>query len=113
MPKIKQIRAVPYDIPLKGTLKWGKGHELPRLQHVLIKVELSNGVVGLAEATPRPTIYGETQASIRHIIEHHLAPMLVGQEIHNFETVADVSSKTQLIKGNNTAKGALDMALIS
>jgi len=111
MPIIKHIMATPYNIPLKGTLKWGKGHELPRLQHVLIKVELSNGIIGIAEATPRPTIYGETQASVHHIIEHHLAPMHIGQEINDFETVAQLSSKSELIKGNNTAKGALDMAM--
>lgn len=111
MPSIKHISAIPYDIPLKGTLKWGKGHELPRLQHVLIKVELSDGAVGIAEATPRPTIYGETQTSVIHIIGHHLAPMLIGKEISNFEIVAHQSSQMELIKGNNTAKGALDMAL--
>ena len=111
MPTIKHITATPYDIPLKGILKWGKGHELPRLQHVLIKIELSNGIIGIAEATPRPSIYGETQASVLHIIEHHLAPMLLGQEINNFEMVANLSNKLELIKANNTAKGALDMAL--
>lgn len=111
MPTIKHITAIPYDIPLKDTLKWGKGHELPRLQHVLIKVELSNGIVGIAEATPRPTIYGETQASVIHIVEQYLEPIIVGQLINDFESVAKLSLQIQLIKSNNTAKGALDMAL--
>jgi L-Ala-D/L-Glu epimerase len=111
MPTVKRITAIPYDIPLKNTLKWGKGHELARLQHVLIKIELSDGTVGIAEATPRPTIYGETQSSVIHIVEQHLAPMLVGQSINDFESVAKLSSQIQLIKSNNTAKGALDMAL--
>lgn len=111
MPTIKRIVATAYDIPLKGTLKWGKGYELPRLQHVLIKVELSNGIIGIAEATPRPTIYGETQASVIHIIGHHLAPMLIGQDLNSFEEVSKLAVNMELIKGNNTAKGALDMAL--
>lgn len=104
MPTIKRITAEPYNIPLKGSLKWGKGHELKHLQHVLIRVELSDGSVGIAEATPRPTIYGETQVSVLHIVEHHLAPMLIGEGVQPFQ-------KMELIKGNNTAKGALDMAI--
>ena len=111
MATIKRITATPYDIPLKGTLKWGKGHELPHLQHVLIRVELSNGFIGIAEATPRPSIYGETQVSVIHIVESHLAPILIGQPVSDFESVAKLSSKLELIKSNNTAKGALDMAL--
>jgi L-Ala-D/L-Glu epimerase len=111
MPIIKRITATPYDIPLKGTLKWGQGHELPRLQHVLIKVELSDGSIGIAESTPRPTIYGETQASVVHIIDHHLASMMIGQSVSDFDTVAELSNSIELIKSNNTAKGALDMAL--
>lgn len=111
MPTIKRITATPYDIPLKGTLKWGKGHELPRLQHVLIKVELSNGLVGIAEATPRPTIYGETQASVIHMVEQHLTPMFVDKTVNSFEEVKQLSTHMELIKSNNTAKGALDMAL--
>lgn len=104
MPTIKRITAEPYNIPLKGSLKWGKGHELKHLEHALIRVELSDSSVGIAEATPRPTIYGETQVSVLHIIEHHLAPMLIGEGVQPFR-------KMELIKGNNTAKGALDMAI--
>ncbi len=111
MPTIKQIRARAYNVPLKGVLRWGKAHELKHLEHVLIRVELSDGAVGYAEATPRPTIYGETQASVLHIIEYYLTPMIVGQTIDSFMDVAHLSGKLELIKSNNTAKGALDMAL--
>ena len=111
MPTIKRISATPYDIPLKATLKWGQGHELPHLQHVLIRVELSDGTVGIAEATPRPTIYGETQVSVLHIVESHLVPILIGQSVEDFESVAKLYYQMELIKANNTAKGALDMAL--
>lgn len=111
MPAIKRIRARPYDIPLKGTLKWGKGHELPRLQHVLIEVELSDGARGIAESTPRPSIYGETQASVMAIVDQHLAPMVLGKAVDTVVDIDDISAKLELIKGNNTAKGALNMAL--
>lgn len=111
MPSIKRIYAAPYDHSLKGGLTWGRSHELRRLTHVLIRVELADGAVGFAEATPRPSIYGETQISILHIIAEQLAPQLLDAEIDCFESVAALSARLALIKGNNTAKGALDMAL--
>ncbi len=111
MPKIVRIDAAPCDIPLKSPLTWGGGHELRQLTHVLIRVELDDGALGFAEATPRPSIYGETQASILHIVDELLAPELLGAEIDSFATVAALSARLALIKHNNTAKGALDMAL--
>jgi len=111
MPVITRISATPYNVPLKGALTWGSGHELRKLAHVLIRAELSDGAVGFAEATPRPSIYGETQASILHIIEAHLAPMLVGETINSFEAASALAARAANIKSNNTAKGALDMAL--
>lgn len=111
MPVITRISAAPYNVPLKGALTWGSGHELRRLEHALIRVELSDGAVGFAEATPRPSIYGETQASVLHIIEAHLAPMLVGNTIDGFAAASALAARAAIIKNNNTAKGALDMAL--
>ena len=111
MPAIVRIDAAPYKVPLKGSLTWGSGHELHHLAHVLIRVELADGAVGIAEAPPRPSIYGETQASILHIIEGHLAPQLLGADVESFASVAALSARLARIKNNNTAKGALDMAL--
>ena len=111
MPVISRIGASPYPIPLKSALTWGSSHELRQLEHALIRVELSDGAVGFAEATPRPSIYGETQASILHIIDEHLAPMLLGETIDSFATASALAARAAIIKNNNTARGALDMAL--
>lgn len=111
MPKIKKIVSRPYSIPLKSALKWGQAYELKRLDHVLIRVELSDGACGLAEAPPRPMIYGETPASVIHIVDEYLAPMLLGQSASSFQDARALSAKMELIKNNHTAKAALDMAL--
>ena len=111
MPTISRISTSPLHVRLHGTLKWGRGHSLPALRHVLVRVELSDGATGIAEATPRPGIYGETQASITHIIADELAPRLQGQSVSDFQSVARLSAELAQIKANNTAKGALDMAL--
>ncbi len=110
MPTIEAISTAPYDVPLKGALTWGSGHRLAHLRHVLVRVELSDGAVGIAEATPRPSIYGETQASVSHIVEAHLTPLLVGCELTDFDSVAAATERLKHIKNNNCAKGALDMA---
>lgn len=111
MPVISRIGVMPYPIPLKSALTWGSSHELRQLEHALIRVELSDGAVGFAEATPRPSIYGETQASILHIIDEHLAPMLLGETIDSFAAASALAARAAIVKNNNTARGALDMAL--
>lgn len=111
MPKIARIDATPYTVPLKSRLTWGSGHELRCLTHALIRVELEDGAFGIAEAPPRPSIYGETQASILHIVEGHLAPQLLGADVRSFASVAALWARMGGLKNNNTAKGALDMAL--
>lgn len=111
MPSIESVSAAPYNLPLKQPLRWGQAEELRQLEHVLIGVALSDGSIGIAEATPRPSIYGETQASIQHIVKGSFASMLRGASVDSFEAVAGLTARLDRVKHNNTAKGALDMAL--
>lgn len=111
MPTITRIHVTPYTVALKAPLTWGSGHELARLDHVLVRADLSDGAVGIAEAPPRPSIYGETRASIQAIIAEYLAPLLLGEPVDDFLSIAALSRRLARIKNNHTAKGALDMAL--
>ncbi|MEQ8673999.1 MAG: enolase C-terminal domain-like protein [Aggregatilineales bacterium] len=113
MPEIERIDAVRYDVPLKGALAWGKGHELNALDHVLITVTLSDGAQGMAESTPRPTIYGETQESVLAIVADHFTPKIIGQVVNSLADIDSLDERVSIIKNNNTAKGALNMALHS
>jgi L-alanine-DL-glutamate epimerase-like enolase superfamily enzyme len=90
---------------MHGALRWGKSSSLSELRHVLVEVTLSDGATGVAEAPPRPTIYGETTSSITGIIEQELAPRIIGL------SPVDAPPRLHEIKANNVAKGALDMAL--
>ncbi len=105
MSTVKRITTTVFRLPMVGALRWGKASSLDEVRHVLIEVELSDGSIGLAEAPPRPTIYGETVYSILSIIEHELGPRILQR------TVAQVAAKLDEIKNNQTAKGALDMAI--
>ncbi|MBZ0291229.1 MAG: enolase [Anaerolineae bacterium] len=113
MTTIQNITTQPYNLPLKSALSWGKGHQLAALDHVLVRVTLSDGATGVAEATPRPTIYGETAESIRAIIERELQPRLAGQPADTLADLDQADARLALLKNNNTAKGALNMALWS
>ena len=104
MLTITDISTTIFRLPLHGQLRWGKHSVLNELRHVLVHVTLSDGAQGVAEAPPRPTIYGETVYSICSIIEHEFKPRLLGQSAFDLSPIAQ-------IKNNHTASGALDMAV--
>lgn len=108
MPKIAHIETIPFRLPMAGALSWGKASRMDTLEHVLVRVVTDAGQTGLAEATPRPTIYGETPESVQVIIQKHLAPQLLGLDIAD---LAGANRRMATIANNHTAKGALDMAL--
>lgn len=81
MNSIQRITTTVFRLPMEGVLRWGKASALAEVRHVLVEVELSDGSIGVAEAPPRPTIYGETVHSILSIIEHELGPRLLHQPL--------------------------------
>ncbi len=95
---------------MKGALSWGQGSELRRLEHVLVNVHASGGandVTGTAEAPVRPTIYGETVASVREIVawlESRLTGLSLDDEAGLWDALHSVAN-------NHTARGALDIAV--
>jgi len=104
-PTVAHIDTTVFRLPLFGELKWGKSSALAEARHVLVQVTLSDGCQGMAEAPPRPTIYGETASSITAIIAQELAPRIVGQP------AANAWQRMAAIANNHTAKGAIDMAI--
>jgi L-Ala-D/L-Glu epimerase len=104
--KIVRLEAIPYRLPMNGSLQWGAHSKLIVAEHVLVRVHLENGIFGESEAPPRPTIYGETISSIAGILQH-LSPVLVGLEV---EDAAGIAGTLGSVPNNNAAKGALDMA---
>lgn len=120
--KIAAIETVPFHLPMHGALQWGKSSSIASVAHVAVRVLLSDGSEGWAEAPPRPTIYGETIHSIPAVIEHELAPRLIDLPVWE-DVAADpgdlwaqpglrrVQSRLHEIKNNHTAKASIDMAL--
>ncbi len=93
---------------MAGALSWGKASRLDEFEHVLVRLVTDTGHTGLAEAPPRPTIYGETPESIHAIIQKHLAPRLIGMDVAD---IKNANQKMATIANNHTAKGAIDICL--
>ena len=70
-------RRSPYSLPYRrrGALRVGRGE---RADNVLVRIHTDAGLVGHAEAQPRPYTYGETQASIVAAVRGWFAPRLLG-----------------------------------
>jgi L-Ala-D/L-Glu epimerase len=105
--KIERIEAIPYAIPYTHPLKFASG-EVATAEHVLIRVHTDDGLVGTADAPPRPYTYGETQTSIMTIVEDVFAPQLLGLDPLDRGKVHAVLNRTI---NNQVAKGAVDIAL--
>ncbi|WP_018771280.1 hypothetical protein [Arthrobacter sp. 162MFSha1.1] len=105
--KIERIEAIPYAIPYTHPLKFASG-EVAIADHVLIRVYTDDGVVGIADAPPRPYTYGETQESITAIIDNVFAPQHLGTEVLDRERIHAVLGRTV---NNHVAKGSVDIAV--
>jgi L-Ala-D/L-Glu epimerase / N-acetyl-D-glutamate racemase len=105
--KIDRIEAIPFAIPYRKPLRFASG-EVHVADHVLVRVHTDDGVVGVAEAPPRPYTYGETQASVVAVIDELFAPELLGLSLLERETAHARMDRTV---GNPAAKAAVDMAI--
>ena len=105
--KIVAVEAIPFAIPYRKPLRFASG-EVHVADHVLVRVRTADGVVGVAEAPPRPYTYGETQQSIVAVVERLFAPELVGLTLLEREVARERMDRTV---GNPTAKAAVDKAI--
>lgn len=108
MSTIARIDTAPLSLPLRSQLRWGQRSELRDLEHVLVRVAADGGVVGIAEAPVRPTIYGETRASVEAAIAEVLSPALIGRDLHDDDALDRAVSS---LPYNYAARGALDIAV--
>ena len=104
---IRAVEAIPVAVPLKHPIKWARG-QIDTIDNVIVTVTLSDGSQGIADAPPRPTIYGETQQSLLAIIRDHFAPRLKGLDAFD---IGGMWAVFDAIAWNPSAKSAIDMAL--
>jgi L-alanine-DL-glutamate epimerase-like enolase superfamily enzyme len=105
--RVTAVDAIPFRIPFTEKKVWARG-ALDAAEHVLVRVRTDNGLTGIAEAPPRPTIYGESLRSIVAAIEDWFGPVVLG--VDPFET-EKVLERFERWVGNPTARAAVEMAL--
>lgn len=105
--KITSVEAVPFTIPYHHPMVFAAG-ELSAAEHVLIRVHTDEGLTGIGEAAARPMVYGESQSSIANAVRDWIEPALLGLDPF---AVEEASARLAWLAGNNTARGAVDIAL--
>ncbi len=100
--RITAVEAIPFALPYRRRPEFASG-SVTSADNVLVRVHTDAGLVGQAEAQPRPYTYGETQASIvdggqRSRSTHALA----GLDPLRIERVAE---RCAAVAGNYVARG--------
>ncbi|MBX3414564.1 MAG: hypothetical protein KF708_17895 [Pirellulales bacterium] len=107
--KITHIETYPVRIPLVPERRMvsalGK-HEVS--DYLLVRVVTDNGLEGAGEATVMPRWSGETVWSAQALVEHVLAPLVIGCDPHD---VAEIDRRMDAACAHNWfTKSALEMA---
>ena len=105
--RITSIEAIPFALPYRRAPKFASG-TVSSADNVLVRVHSDAGLVGQAEAQPRPYTYGETQASIVDTVGGPLNDALNGVDPLRLELVAERCAR---VAGNYVARGAVDLAV--
>jgi L-Ala-D/L-Glu epimerase len=105
--RITHVEAIPYRLPVARVARFASG-AIERADLVLVRVHTDDGVVGQAEAQPRPYTYGETQASIIAAVHDWLSPALAGLDPLRTELAHE---RCTSLEGNFVARGAVDLAV--
>jgi L-alanine-DL-glutamate epimerase-like enolase superfamily enzyme len=105
--RITALEAIPYALPYRRPPRFASG-SVSRADHVLVRVHSDAGLLGQAEAQPRPYTYGETQASIVAAVDGPLDAALTGIDPLRTELVAERCGR---LAGNYVARGAVDLAV--
>ena len=75
--RITAVEAIPVALPMVRPAAFASG-TIDTARNVVVRVYSDAGVVGCAEAQPRPYTYGETQESIVRTVREWFAPRLIG-----------------------------------
>jgi L-alanine-DL-glutamate epimerase-like enolase superfamily enzyme len=79
------------------------------METVVLEIEGEDGTIGIAEAVPRPGIYGETWQSIYYIVKDYIAPLMIGEDSFAIDRIFEKINR--MVYWNVGAKSAVDIAL--
>ncbi|VEF46600.1 mandelate racemase/muconate lactonizing protein [Bacillus freudenreichii] len=107
--RIKRIHTKILDIPIKRPHQFST-EKVSAKSFVLIKVELSNGVIGIGEGTT-PGIWwnGESVETMKLVIDRYASPLLLDENPVFIEKL--MQKLNRQIRANHFAKATVEMAL--
>jgi L-alanine-DL-glutamate epimerase-like enolase superfamily enzyme len=105
--RIIAVEAIPVALPLRRPVGFASG-TIETAHNVLVRVVSDAGLVGHAEAQPRPYTYGETQESIVGAVREWFAPRLTGLDPVRLEAARLACAG---LEGNHCARGAVEVAV--
>ena len=105
--RITGVEAIPFAVSYRRPAGFASA-TVTEADNVLVRVHTDAGLVGQAEAQPRPYTYGETQVSIVDTVSGQLNEALTGVDPLRVELVAERCAR---IAGNYVARGAVDLAV--
>ncbi len=113
--EITRIETIPIALPVRREWRW-RGLQGDLGRWVIIRAYAKNGLVGLGEATPLPDwggdfnrYAGETPATVCHVVNDLLAPVVVGTD--PFDVESTLVAMDQVVRGHLYAKAAVEIAL--
>lgn len=113
--QVASVEAIPIELPVRRRWRWrGLGDDVGRW--VLVRIEASGGMVGWGEATPLADwggdfgrYYGETPATVRHLVEDRFGPAVLGVDVWN---QGDLEQRLAgAVRGHPYARAAVEMAI--
>ncbi len=106
---IKNLRVGKVRVPLKKPFKTAL-RTVHYSEDIVVWLETDSGLRGVGSAPPTAVLTGETQETIAAVMRSHLFPAIVGKEIDNLSVL--LQGISQSILHNNSAKAALEMAVL-
>ena len=113
--KITAVEATPFRLPRRKDFRW-TGLQTGVGRFVLVRLYTDEGTVGVGEAAPlaewggdHGRHSGETQRTVRHMVEEVIGPALVGNDPLNIEAISAIMD--EVVSGHSYAKAAIDIAL--
>ena len=117
MHKIAHVDVYPTAVGMKDVFNIGTGFvgdTGSAGDHVFVKITTDDGYIGWGEQRALPSWSYETTESITTTIQHHIAPLLLGQDPLNLNTIHHAiynALKPAVSNGHPFAKAAVDIAL--
>lgn len=96
--------SVPLRVPFKTALR-----SVSSVEDVVVEIHTDTGHVGYGEAPPTGVITGDTTGAIIGAIRDHIAKVIIGKDVDDFENL--MMDVQKCILKNTSAKAAIDMAL--